>query len=291
MKTPHQLEQELTRAFRKVAADLDTLTPDQIADRMTGARTDWLRYRRRHGFTSPAPILTEDIGKTLKNPTRTYALALMPHTRSKVANLCPFEDQCATTCVAFSGKGTLSTVAKSRTIRTTFMVNHPEQFAWIMFAELDHATNTTDRVAVRLNAFSDLRWEKIAPSIFTRYPRIRFYDYTKHPIRSRPAHTIPPNYRLTFSVSPRTTLATTTATIAAGRNVAVVFPTRAHSLDDTLPKKWVGARVIDGDKTDERFSDPLGVVVGLRRKGSLKATDPLATVAEQLDNQHRKASV
>jgi hypothetical protein len=37
-----------------------------------------------------------------------------------------------------------------------------------------------------------------------------------------------------------------------------------------LPETWKGFKVIDGDKTDERFLDEKGVVVGLKAKGDAK---------------------
>lgn len=285
MLTPRLLETKLQTAADQIAGDLNTLTTAEITARITDAKTHWHRYRIRRGFKTSAPILSESIGKTQKNRTRTLALALMPHKIGKVANVCAFEDQCAKTCVAFSGKGTMSTVQKARTMRTTYMAAQPKRFFWLIVAELDRANRTGDTIAVRMNAFSDLRWERIAPWIFDRYPGIRFYDYTKHPLASRPVDTLPRNYRLTYSASPKTTADEFAANLRNGRNVAVVFPNRANTTTHRLPNRLAGFRVIDGDKTDERYADPSGVVVGLRRKGSLTESAPLATVAHRLTSE------
>jgi len=43
-------------------------------------------------------------------------------------------------------------------------------------------------------------------------------------------------------------------------NVAYVFK-------NSIPKKYNGLKVIDGDKHDLRFLDPKGVIVGLVAKG------------------------
>ena len=51
--------------------------------------------------------------------------------------------------------------------------------------------------------------------------------------------------------------------LSIGINVAVVFRS-------VLPKTWKGFEVIDGDKTDTRFLDKSGVVVGLTAKGKGK---------------------
>ena len=58
--------------------------------------------------------------------------------------------------------------------------------------------------------------------------------------------------------------------LEAGGNIAVVF---AVKKDAPLPCKFWGFPVIDGDKSDLRFNDPKGVVVGVRSKGKAKKTD------------------
>ena len=37
-----------------------------------------------------------------------------------------------------------------------------------------------------------------------------------------------------------------------------------------LPKKYLGRKVINGDKTDLRFTDPKNIIVGLIPKGDAK---------------------
>jgi hypothetical protein len=64
--------------------------------------------------------------------------------------------------------------------------------------------------------------------------------------------------------SGRTTDEAIVAACEAGRNVAVVF---ARTPSQSLPRTWLGIRVIDGDDTDWRPGDPDGVIVGLRAKG------------------------
>jgi hypothetical protein len=50
-----------------------------------------------------------------------------------------------------------------------------------------------------------------------------------------------------------------------GTNVAVVFDTvRGHA----LPATYAGVRVVDGDLSDSRWADEVGVIVGLRAKGA-----------------------
>jgi len=39
---------------------------------------------------------------------------------------------------------------------------------------------------------------------------------------------------------------------------------------EELPATYLGIRVVDGDKTDDRTTDPRGVIVGLRAKGAMR---------------------
>lgn len=276
--TPTQLERSLTRAFSTWEHR------DPTREELTTARATFSAIRARHGFTTPAALLSEDVQKMEKNRRRTLSLALLPHKHSGLVNLCAYEDKCSDPCVAFSGNGGFTTTQTARLARVELLTEHPQHFAALLIHELATAYRTGSALAVRLNAYSDIRWERIAPWIFARFPRIAFYDYTKHPLRSRPVESLPTNYRLTYSASPRTTRDDVETALQNGRNVAVVFPQRANTRDHHLPRTLVGHRVIDGDRTDERYRDPVAVIVGLRRKGSLKATDALAQIAARLEN-------
>ena len=55
-------------------------------------------------------------------------------------------------------------------------------------------------------------------------------------------------------------------------NVAVVFRDKA-TLARYMQSGFLGRPVIDGDKTDLRFADPKGVVVGLYAKGPARKDD------------------
>ena len=110
------------------------------------------------------------------------------------------------------------------------------------------------------------------------FPDVVFYDYTKHPAHKRDVSAIP-NYSLTFSLAESNESHAVRA-LQAGVNVAVVFDTRkSGDLPETFTLTHIGAdgieyqsaRVIDGDRTDLRFTDPTGVIVGLRAKGRAKS--------------------
>lgn len=309
--TPAQLERRLAQAFDVVGATLDRTTPAFRHPDHKAARATWRAHRTAHGFKTAGDLLSEDIGKTQKNDVRTYALAFLPASTSGIANTCAWEDKCSGPCVAFSGKGAMDDVMRSRLCRLAFAVEHPLEFAWLLTAELDEIhldavrewQPRADRKPlrlVRLNAYSDIRWERVAPWLFDRCSAIGFYDYTKHPLRSRPVDTMPANYRLTYSVSSRSTLDEVTAAAYAGRNPAVVFSARANSNHDALPETWAGLEVLDGDETDDRYNDPRNVrdhrqtsgtrpvVVGLRRKGSLSAAGELVRAGEKIARAHAR---
>ena len=118
--------------------------------------------------------------------------------------------------------------------------------------------------SVRLNGTSDIQWEKVVPSLFTEFPHIQFYDYTK--ISKRFANKLPPNYHLTFSRS-ENNWKECEQLLAAKHNVTVVFDVGRTK---PLPTKYLGYKVIDGDKHDLRFLDKCGVIVGLRAKGKAR---------------------
>jgi hypothetical protein len=115
--------------------------------------------------------------------------------------------------------------------------------------------------AARLNGTSDLLWERFDPDLFSDFPEIQFFDYTK--ISQRMLNFLdgkfPPNYHLTFSADACGRHQATYVN-SRGGNVAVVFW-------PYLPKTWWGIPVIDGDRHDARFLDPKGVIVGLKAKG------------------------
>jgi hypothetical protein len=180
----------------------------------------------------------------------------------------------------FSPRGELirgNTIQAARIRRTRVFFEQSAEFMRAAVADLDlleRQARAVDGIpAARPNGTSDLDWTAVAcmrkngrlANIFEAFPGIRFWDYTKH--EERLSWDIP-NYALTFSRAE--TLANRLASmrvLQSGRNVAAVFGTKKGQ---PLPESWNGHRVIDGDVTDFRFTDPAGVVVGLRAKGSAR---------------------
>jgi hypothetical protein len=143
------------------------------------------------------------------------------------------------------------------------------------------------RVVARLNVATDLGFETI-DAIDDAYQRfgVHAYAYTKRPSAVRAALANGGRVgrtRIVFSWSERTAAAPALAFdyLRAGGTVAVVFAgLGAGRYARPLPDSWNGFRCIDGDATDDRTTDPRGVVVALRGKGPLasprtaRAADP-----------------
>jgi len=124
------------------------------------------------------------------------------------------------------------------------------------------------KIAVRLNGTSDLQWETLLPTLFTDYPDIQWYDYTKHFNRMMKYCNgeLPSNYHLTFSKS-ENNAEKCEKVLTAGGNVAIVFSGKE------LPEYYEGYPVVDGDASDFRFLDDDNVIVGLAAKGDAKTDD------------------
>jgi hypothetical protein len=158
--------------------------------------------------------------------------------------------------------GNMPSVQEARIRRTLDFFNHREHFLASLNADIyqfcHNARELSLKVALRLNVYSDIRWER--HGVMQRWSVLSFYDYTKIPNRKN----LPPNYKLTFSFSGNN-LSDCRKALANGMSVAVPF------LGD-LPETWLGHEVIDGDADDLRFLDPSPCIVGLRAKGRLRKT-------------------
>ena len=188
-------------------------------------------------------------------------------------NLCPWASKgCEAACLNTSGHGAFSSVQESRIRKTHFFWFAKFQFLRQLVAEIEAAKRKAARkgltLAVRLNLTSDVIWETIededGKTIFQHFPGTVFYDYTKSRKRMENFLTgnFPRNYSLTFSRSESNEREVKKISEAGG-NVAIVFRGK-------LPNEWNGKRVISGDESDARFTDPKNVIVGLLQKGKAK---------------------
>ena len=253
------------RAIKKGLEGFDLLP-------LTVARDRVRPFRVGQGFayaTTPV-LLTQPEGsyKLNKSETPTWSLSLAQH-RLAGFNVCPASTPaCRRVCVADSGKGNMSSVKRGRVWRTRALRADPVAFVSLLVHEVDRAVRKMDgrQIAIRLNAFSDVRWEVVAPWLFDRWTvgQVQFYDYTKIVGRTPPS-----NYHLTMSATERTTEADILA-LPSEVPVAVIFGTLRGR---PLPKFYAGRPVHDADLDDERFNDPIGSIAGLRAKGHLLQGD------------------
>ena len=198
-------------------------------------------------------------------------LSLAPHKAASDKTVCPnaHKADCFAHCLYFSGNGGMYKHVKEARIRKTNLFhNERELFLTMLWSDLSLLQAVSKqkemKLAIRLNVLSDINWMAIkhnGMNVFHAFPDIQFYDYTKVPQRPEK---LPPNYSLTFSYSPALAYQSTVKRAMSYKmNMTVVF---RLNKGESLPALWNGKPVIDGDKNDMRFLDPLGVVIGLKEK-------------------------
>ena len=173
---------------------------------------------------------------------------------------------CVDGCLVSAGRGQMDSVQRGRERKTWWFINDRDGFMRQLIKDIESFVRYCGKrdilPAVRLNGTSDIRWETIkvdGQSLMERFPMVQFYDYTKIANRR-----VPDNYHLTFSYSAAREiyLKQVAKALDRGMNIAVVFRHKA-----SMPKKFLGRDVINGDRDDLRFLDPSNVIVGLYAKG------------------------
>lgn len=252
-----------------------------------------------------ARLLTVGNPKTAKSEGEGWLTAILHLAPASLSgrNVCPHATAgCRVACLNTAGRGGialdgdgLNPIQVARIRRTRWLQRDRSAFMAAVSSNIEAHIRRAARhglsPAVRLNGTSDLPWERLGaypvirggvsyPNVYRAFPEVRFYDYTKWPRHlrgERKGGDLPANYALTFSLADGNSENAIRA-LRDGLNVAVVFSTRKGA---ALPDWWqlaagdgrggVGdfiiANVVDGDRTDLRFLDPTGVVVGLRAKG------------------------
>ena len=223
-----------------------------------------------------APTGNPKLAKSLKLRVLSFPLHLAPATlgapSSKPrATVCPAATPgCIKACLHTAGNPAYMRGKRAaRRARTLLFWQRKDLFFALLMLEVRAAAAKARRkrmrAAFRLNATSDIQWERYSingrPLIAETFRRLSFYDYTKIPGRMTPE-----NYRLVFSLAETArNRRAARAELAAGRNVAAVF---AAPRNRPLPVTLWGYRVIDGDEHDYIPADPVNVVRGLHAKGA-----------------------
>jgi hypothetical protein len=175
-------------------------------------------------------------------------------------------------CLNVQGRGGIiqkgrrtNAIQQARKRRTRYYLTDPAGF--FRDLHIDIATLRRDAArhgltpALRPNGTSDL--PGLALTIAANHPDLQIYDYTAVP---QPWKRMRSNYHLTFSRKENNDAACHDA-LKRGLNVAVVFGIKRAA---PLPLSYWNRPVIDGDKTDLRFLDPRGVIIGIRAKGTAR---------------------
>ncbi len=232
-------------------------------------------------FYMPSYLLSiEADAKTDKGTASGYLtgiLYLAPGQLAGVGNLCPHASAgCLAACLFTAGRaGIFEAVNAARVMRTRFLHDNRAGFIAALKGEISalirKAKRRGLRPVVRLNGTSDLPWETLAPELFTDFPRLRFYDYTKSIRRSLAfsAGKLPRNYHLTFSLS-ETNAAAAGLAIAAGVNVAAVADGVKPGQRFAFPGLPEARPTFSADRHDLRFLDRKATD-GRGRIGILKA--------------------
>ena len=231
-------------------------------------------------FKMPSYLLgVERDAKTIKGTAGGYLtgiLYLAPGQLAGVGNLCPHASAgCLAACLFTAGNARFENVNRGRVMRTRFLHDNRAGFIAMLKGEIAGLVRKAKKrglkPVVRLNGTSDLAWEKLAPDLFTEFPTVRFYDYTKS-IRRAVAYAkgeMPRNYHLTFSLS-ETNAAAAGIALAAGVNVAAVADGVKPGQRFALPGMSEARPTFSADRHDLRFLDRKGKD-GKGRIGLLKA--------------------
>jgi hypothetical protein len=288
-------------------------TPTAMVERMFGGNHKLVKSSRGDVPKSQSTGLNlmpsnnwrrEDVEKIIGTAKSKYGIKdvkLPPGTRT---TLCASATaQCKASCLVFSGQNLNDRYNTIKKLSLTMSLFHePVAFMRMLYEAVgawEKSCSCEGSVPfLRLNVYSDIPWELLAPDLFERFRSVRFYDYTKVAGRM-PFHggKYPiPNYDLTFSYAGtaanlealdyevkqnRRRVAVTFATVGASRYVArgepiPTQPPRPGSKETAhrwpyipeigLPRDFMGLTVIDGDQSDFRPYDPGACVVGLRWK-------------------------
>jgi len=220
-----------------------------------------------------------DNPKTAKNANDDWlpvALSMSPADLAGVGTVCPFARNCKKICLNETGRGPMDSVQGARIARTVIWKTERQYFldrlAFELSLWLRRAERQRKKVCARLNMLSDIPYERY--SIIDDYKDIQFYDYSKWPSRFG---LLRPNYWVTFSRDSVGDDSHCLRVLRSGGNVAIAFDDgvcslgrankrRAGSYRFKFPDKYKGFRVVDGDESDARWTDPRGVWVGLRFK-------------------------
>jgi hypothetical protein len=223
--------------------------------------------------------------KTIKGQKLGYITAVLYLAPSNISGyqVCPMAKManCENACLYKAGRGAFNATQKARINKTQYYfadkIGFMRQIAINIHRLIIKGAKLDLIPLVRMNGTSDIKWENVPISIddktakiidkkagiytniFSVFPEIQFYDYTKIPSRDNSI----PNYDLTYSYSGASGyIKYVTQAINNGMRIAVVFRN-----ENIIPKEFLGIHVVPGDNSDIRHLDPKGSIIALYAKG------------------------
>jgi hypothetical protein len=234
------------------------------------ARTEWAAYRQVRGFKYSSPkLFTYPDGQAKLNKSEAFSVGLtLQHSDRAGVESCPWRGECTAICVLDNGNGRYPMTQKARDVKTKFLFDHPQAFMILLGQELRELSAKHERVLVRLNMNSDLRFYKILPALVNGelFPNLFFYDYTKNPAILSTNGMVANNYRLVYSVNESSNMVKVREFVANGGTAAIVT---SRTKKQAPPASFMGLPVVDGDITDNRY-DEHGAWVDLSAKGKAR---------------------
>lgn len=215
-------------------------------------------------FVKPKTLLSvSSDSKTVKGEKAGYLtgiLYLAPGTIAGTGNLCVNASTgCALSCLWQAGRAAMfESINRARVMKTRFLKNDRKGFESMLLKDVAALIRKAKRMgltpALRLNGTSDLPFENLFPSVFSSFPTLQTYDYSKSIKRALAwsKGEMPSNYHLTFSLS-ESNRAQAALALRAGVNVAAVV--HGYNPGETIPFEGLTVETVEGDSSDLRFLD------------------------------------
>jgi hypothetical protein len=265
-KTPN-----LSATLESSTYDLDRALTVTDSGALRIARNEWATYRQAQGFKYSSPkLLTYPANQAKLDKSEAFTVGLtLQHADTSGVECCPWRGECTAICVLDNGNGRYPMVQLARDVKTKFLYDHPQAFMVLLGHELRELSTKFERVLVRLNMNSDLRFYKILPKLVNGeiFRNLFFYDYTKNPATLSTNGIVAKQYRLVYSVSESSNMVKVREFVANGGTAAIVT---SRTKKQAPPASFMGLPVVDGDITDNRY-DERGVWVDLSAKGKARA--------------------
>ena len=244
---------------------------DTNRESLLAARSVWASFRESKGFKYDAPkLFTYPASQAKLGKSEQFTVGLtLQHAAVAGVETCPWRGECASICVLDNGNGRYANTQKGRDIKTQFLHEYPVAFTRLLIEELRGLAAKYERVLVRLNVNSDLRWHRILPALVDGelFPNVFFYDYTKNAAILSGAGLVARNYRAVYSVNESSDIDKVRAFVSRGGTAAIVT---TRDKKTPPPAYFMVLAVVDGDITDNRY-DERGVWVDLSAKGKARA--------------------